>query len=122
MLLVNLILKHGDVLDTDPLPQIMRYISVAACVKDDIILAQPAGHRLDEPPDFLPPSIVTFLGRVCNLTDALVNDFWVALKGTIWHGEAGATGQEKSMEDLFRKHGQDLGFRTYSPLISSQIV
>ncbi|KAG1832287.1 hypothetical protein DFJ58DRAFT_671167 [Suillus subalutaceus] len=47
------------------LETIFTFALLATSLKDDIILTQPATHDIDEPPLFLPPSIVTFLSGAC---------------------------------------------------------
>ncbi|KAG1772089.1 hypothetical protein EDD22DRAFT_768787 [Suillus occidentalis] len=62
------------------------FASLAASLKDDIILTQPATHDIHKPPIFLPPSVITFLGSACTLSSASVRMCWSALKDSIWAG------------------------------------
>jgi hypothetical protein len=88
---------------------LFRFISVSIRLKDDILLAQPADHPSDVPPLVLPLSIKTFLSSACQISQTLVDDYWVALKETVWN-EATSTVRDSAIEDLFHEHGQDLGF------------
>ena len=109
-LVAGLFIRHEN-LGSDLLPRIIKFTNIAACLKNDIILVQAADHFPDKPPLALPPSIIVFLGRACDLSHSAVVDFWDSLKETVWEHDPVF---DQSVEDLFQIHGRDLGFRESS--------
>jgi hypothetical protein len=89
---------------------LFRFCACAAKRKDDILLAQPSDHPLNEPPHVLPPAIVVLLSRICNIPQAVVIDCWENLKDIVWH-EDEFSKLDSSREALYHQYGQDLGFR-----------
>ncbi|KAG1859229.1 hypothetical protein F4604DRAFT_1495511, partial [Suillus subluteus] len=92
------------------LETIFTFASLATSLKDDIILTQPATHDIDEPPLFLPPSIVTFLSGACLLSLESVRMYWGALKNGIW---ADCFTISNKIKDLFDTHGHPYGFSMF---------
>jgi hypothetical protein len=43
------------------LSQLCRFVALASTLRNDIILTQPSTSSVLEPPDYLPPSVITFL-------------------------------------------------------------
>jgi hypothetical protein len=95
----------GDIPDLT-LETIFTFASLTTSLKDDIILTQPATHDIDEPPLFLPPSIVTFLSGACLLSLESVRTCWGALKNGIWADCFAISDKNK---DLFETHGHPYG-------------
>jgi hypothetical protein len=79
--------------------QIVDFVTFASRLKDPILLAQPAGVSVTEPPDVLPPSVAAFLGSSCSLTPLAVENCWKILKTTVWKYT------ECKVETAFAEHG-----------------
>jgi hypothetical protein len=110
--LLKLVTAHPDLFGGPSLPKIFLLIVSAIKLKDDILLAQPAEHSSTEPPDYLPPSVVVLLSRICSLTESIVEGYWRILKGIVWNeGLANTAMCPEALEAQFAKHGQDRGFR-----------
>jgi hypothetical protein len=107
---VSLVTRHSHVLGNETLPIIMTFVMLTSRLKNEILIVQPANHQPDDPPLVLPPAIVSFLSSACNLSNQLTVDFWDSLKETVWKT---AICNTSVIEDLFRVHGKDLGFRVY---------
>lgn len=90
--------------------KIIRFSTLAARLKDDIILAQPPDHIASEPPLFLPRSIAMFLGAASGIPEDILPDCWRILRGTIWY-EKDLLREDR--EASFRKHGYGLGLSAY---------
>lgn len=86
------------------------FASLAASLKDDIILTQPATHDIHKPPLFLPPSVITFLSSACTLSSVSVRTCWSALKDSIW---AGNFAVYDKIKDLFETHGHPYGLSLF---------
>lgn len=79
--------------------QIVDFVTLASRLNDPILLAQPAGISVTEPPAILPPSVAAFLGSSCNLTPPAVENCWKILKTTVWNYS------ESKVETAFAEHG-----------------
>jgi hypothetical protein len=99
---------HGLTIGT-----ILRFVTCATRLKDDIMLTQPPEFTGLQAPENLPPSIRLFLAQTCSITDSYANICWSAFKDTIW-----AEGEQlqSSMEPHFRNHGHALGISMYTHL------
>lgn len=98
------------------LSTIQRFISLVSRLKDDILLAQPSSESVDEsdPPDVLPPTIMTFLQTSCSISEDCVNSCWQVLKSTVWlHMKT----EEDGMLDDFAKHGHSYGLCASLPYV-----
>jgi len=80
---LNTLLEHHEL--NDFLETVIRFISLASKLKNDILLVQPARVSATEPPEVLPPTIVAFLASTCEMPPADVRHCWDALKGTVWN-------------------------------------
>jgi hypothetical protein len=101
-----------DTFEQPSLTKIFQYLTVAAKLKDDILLTQPSSHPAAKPPDVLPSGIVTLLSRTCDLPESAVISCWETLKDDVWHQNIFLT-PDDSREALFQKYGEDIGFRVY---------
>jgi hypothetical protein len=98
-----------------------RFISVAARLKDDILVVQPSHHLPEDPALVLPPAIVTLISRVCDIPQDEVEYHWDRLKDVIWCS-TDLPMQESALEALFLKHGHDIGFCEFLGLHCSRNV
>jgi hypothetical protein len=78
---------HKDLSTVDGLTlgQVNKFVRLAGQLKDDIILTQPANISPLFPPQYLPPTVVSFLCAGCNLSVNDVELLWRSLGTTIWH-------------------------------------
>jgi len=97
---------NPDLFWTLTLGQIFCFISLASCLKDDILLTQPAKLSATNPPDILPPTITGFLGNSCDLPQAYVEQCWDILKDTIWDSAAISCDH---LDSAFTQHGHHSG-------------
>ena len=86
--------------------QMFRFITLASKLKDDILLVQPSSVPLTRPPDILPPTIMVFLQKSCNMTENDIVCCWDILKSVIWY-EAGSFSSDS--EEYFAQHGHIMG-------------
>lgn len=86
------------------LSQILRFITHAALLKKDIYLTQHAKHDPESPPQFLPPAIQGFLGRVLNLEEQLIEECWTVLQDLVWNDEY-VNDLQQDPEVTFRSFG-----------------
>jgi hypothetical protein len=89
------------------LGQIVRFVTLASRLTDDILLTQPPAASATDPPDFLPPSVIAFLGECCLMSVDRVEQYWDILKGMIWHG--GDKSPESTVVDMFTRYGHQYG-------------
>jgi hypothetical protein len=82
--------------------QVQQFISLSSKLKDDILLAQPSSIPAFDPPEILPPTIVTFLQESCNISAACVDTCWNTLKSAIWN-------DANSLDDFAAHTGHSLG-------------
>jgi hypothetical protein len=92
--------------DSLTLGQVIRFVTLASQVKNDIILAQPANLPAAEAPAILPPSVTNFLGSSTELPPAYVERCWDILKDTIWDQ---ATQPSEQINAAFAEHGHPMG-------------
>ena len=84
----------------------MRFVWLAASLKQDIVHAQGQADDPTVPPPSLPHNIHTFMGSAVYFSDGFVTGCWKGFKGTIWSYEAKShSGMADSL--LFYKHGKD---------------
>ena len=106
------------------LGQVQQFISLAARLKDDILLAQPSSVLALHPPDVLPPTVSMFLGNSCSFSQLCVETCWDRLKTMIWHDAHGHK-LEDSLIDVFAVHGHSLGlcaFRFHNPKVFYKFI
>jgi hypothetical protein len=96
--------------------KILRFVSLAAKLKDDILLTQPKDVPTNKAPDFLPPSIEAFLSSSCSLLDGFVGPCWEIFKETVWEGRDLMDTDE---EAVFKEHGYHLGISKFPLLLSA---
>jgi hypothetical protein len=68
------------------LGQVVQFLTLAARLKNDIILTQPATVLASDPPDVLPPTVNSFLSDCCDISSDSVDRCWDVLKDVVWHG------------------------------------
>ncbi|KAF8444477.1 hypothetical protein L210DRAFT_848196 [Boletus edulis BED1] len=66
------------------LAAVLRFISLAEQIKNDIILVQLGNYNLSFPPNHLSPAIIKFLVASCNISEVDVPIYWSILKVAIW--------------------------------------
>ena len=93
------------------------FLLLTCKLKNEILAAQPAAHRPDLVPDFLPPSVEAFLASVCKIPTADVAMLWSILKETIWekeeNGLLSTILDDRAQEAAFRQYGMEHGFCAY---------
>jgi hypothetical protein len=107
--ILALIQANSEALKGLTLGNILRFVSLAAGLKNDILLAQPASHPASEAPEALPPSVEAFLGSSCNIPKEFVDGCWAILRGTIWNSDDIT---HTDPEALFQEHGHKSGIGT----------
>lgn len=95
------------------LGQVQQFISLAARLKDDILLAQPSSVLALNPPDVLPPTVSMFLQKSCSIPLVCVETCWDILKTTIWHDAHGLDSEDNLIHD-FSAHGYSLGLCAFN--------
>lgn len=95
------------------LDTVQRFILLVSRLKNDILLAQPSSVDESDPPDVLPPTIMTFLQNSCSISEECVNSCWQMLKSTVWLRMKGEEPEDGHgvLED-FAKHGHSRGLCT----------
>jgi len=78
--LLALLYNNPEAIDGDSLTWLFDFYIYARQLRDNILLTQPAGHKSQDPPTILPPSVTLFLSRVCRLSAALVAICWKVMK------------------------------------------
>lgn len=96
------------------LDQITCFIRLATKLKDDILLPQPVSHPAGCPPEFLPPSIASFLSEAVDIPLDNVSICWAALKTEVWHQLATADSAE-AYEQCFKEYGWQRGLSMSFP-------
>src|ERR1700734_3836075 len=94
--------KHSEL----SLQQIIKFITLAMKMKNDIILVQPTSVPASDPPDVLPPSITLFLQNSCGISETCVTNCWEALKSAIWYE---SDSFKDTSEGDFAEHGHPMG-------------
>jgi hypothetical protein len=102
--------SRSDALGDITLTTIIRFLILAAKLRNDIILTQPATLSATDPPDILPPSIAAFLGDCCDLPPHSVDHCWGILKAVVWHGSNRFLDHS---ETFFAKYGHHRGLSTF---------
>ena len=64
--------------------QIVKFITYAARLKDDILLAQPASYSPNQSEPILPPTIQKFLSDVSTIPLQSISKFWSVLAHVAW--------------------------------------
>jgi hypothetical protein len=82
--------------------KILCFTSYASSLKHDILLSQPASQSESTPPDFLPPTVESFLSESCDIPAEFTKSCWEVFKETVWE-ESDADREQKEMD--FREHG-----------------
>jgi hypothetical protein len=91
----------------------LRLFGLMCRLKNDILLAQPARRPVSQA--LLPPSILAFLSKACNITEEDVRACWESMKDIVWQEEVlqwSLIGSEVATEAVFQQHGREYGFRT----------
>src|SRR5580698_9903859 len=75
--------KILDLLRVDPdafqgltISKILRFVSYASSLKNDILLSQPASRSESSPPDFLPQTVESFLSESCDIPAEFTKSCW----------------------------------------------
>ena len=110
---------NPDLFQTLTLGQIFHFISLASCLKDDILLTHPAKLSATNLPDVLPPTITGFLGNSCDLPQAYVEQCWDILKHTIWDSAAISCDH---LDSAFTQHGHHSGLSMSYHLILLKLL
>ncbi|KAI0078361.1 hypothetical protein K474DRAFT_1641748 [Panus rudis PR-1116 ss-1] len=95
-------------LDSISTTDLFKFITHAAQLRNDILLAQPATHPLHTPPAHLPTTIAQYLSEACNIPIDFVPQCWVALRDIVWERSC----IEALREDpaiAFSQYGSKLG-------------
>jgi hypothetical protein len=111
--LAKILTCNAELLGDQCLSKVLRVTRFTICLKNDILLAQPATHPPETAPLILPPAVVSFLSRACALPPAFIIAFWDGMRHAIWREEGDSL---YSMEEQFFKHGHDIGFGASLPL------
>jgi hypothetical protein len=107
---LSALLNAHPALLSQPLENVLCFVMVTSRLKNDILLAQPSRHPVLQPPEFLPPSVVAFLTHSCGLDEPTVGQAWQILRDIVWRESVSFSSQE-ALEDIFRAHGHQFGFR-----------
>jgi hypothetical protein len=94
--------KHPEL----SLQQILKFITLASKMKNDIILVQPTSVPTSNPLIVLPPAITLFLKNSCGISEACVASCWKALRSTVWCDSD--TFKDNSESD-FAEHSHSIG-------------
>ncbi|KAF6744848.1 hypothetical protein DFP72DRAFT_1176610, partial [Ephemerocybe angulata] len=101
--------------------QILRFMTLAARIRDDILLPQDSQHPSDQPPEHLPFSIHLFLADATGIPSnplSIIDGLWKAVRGAVWNGSmAIATDPSSHQAALFTEHGTKygIGYRSLYP-------
>ncbi|KAG2035814.1 hypothetical protein BDR03DRAFT_983454 [Suillus americanus] len=87
---------------------LLRFVTLATLLKNDIILVEPSLSPTSDPPFVLSPAVTTFLSAGCSISPAEVNDAWSLLKDVIWSG-----GITVDVGRLWETHGTQRGVAEY---------
>ncbi|KAF7333433.1 hypothetical protein MVEN_02359200 [Mycena venus] len=87
--------------------QIITFTRLLSLLKHDIILCQPVNISTTEPPDFLPPTIRTFISEATGIGFDTIPKCWHLLKEDIWESPQPQLSAEE--ENLFRENGWKMG-------------
>ena len=109
--LLNLLRSNADASKTLTLTSLVRFVTYAARLKDDILLPQPACHSPLIAPDLLPASILNFLASACRFSLATTEHCWSILKDIIWNSDDFAPERTnfKACSCVFLAHGHTFG-------------
>lgn len=99
--------QHPDDVLSLSITQIYRFLTHAACLKDDIILTQPAAHSAAVPPDHLPAIVAKFLSTLLKLDANEVDACWNIFKDMVWD-DAYMEALQRDPEEGFRAMGEEL--------------
>jgi len=91
------------------LDKISQYSRLIACLKNDIILAQPAGEVADLP-EALPPIVAQFLEEGLQISD--IQASWTILKRQLWH--CPKVKLEDEDYQIFKQFGWEKGLSKYN--------
>ncbi|KAF8799392.1 hypothetical protein BYT27DRAFT_7227884 [Phlegmacium glaucopus] len=89
--------KHPEL----SLQQILKFITLASKMKNDIILVQPNCIPGSDPPDVFPPSMTLFLKNSCGISESCVTSCWEALKSTIWYESDSFKDASESLDTFY---------------------
>lgn len=84
--------------------QILDFLLRSSLLKHDIMLAQPAKHPSQSPPEVLPPLVQAFLAESIGIDLDSIPDAWDILKNHAWTMIPLAERVEKE-KDMFREFG-----------------
>ncbi|KAJ6462258.1 hypothetical protein C8R47DRAFT_1327226 [Mycena vitilis] len=77
-------LQAHPILQQLQLPQLLQFLRLAACLKNDILLCQPSYVSTECAPDVLPPSIAAFLSEATGIPLEHMDACWDVLKDDAW--------------------------------------
>jgi hypothetical protein len=107
--ILALLRRLQDVLpneSTISLSAILRFMSLAKQIKNDIILVQLGDYNPSFPPNNLSNGIIKFLAASCDIHKADVPIYWSILKSAVWTGFASA---QINNATCFEFHGHKHG-------------
>ncbi|KAJ7510585.1 hypothetical protein B0H11DRAFT_1701214 [Mycena galericulata] len=77
-------LQTHPILEQLGLQQVLQFLRLAACLKNDIILCQPSRVSTECAPDVLPPSVASFLSEATEIPLPQIDTCWDVLKNDAW--------------------------------------
>lgn len=95
--------------------QILRFMALAAHLKDDIKLAQPSTQAINEVPQILPLSIQQFLSSATSIPSSHVEGLWDCVSTVVWNNMAGVM-DVRSQVSQFADHGLPVGISRFNCL------
>jgi hypothetical protein len=95
------------------LQQVITFVRLCHKIKSKILATVPSKYTSDRTPPFLPGDAMRFLCIGCNMSEEAGQEAWLLLGDEIWLKYAASPEElPDSIEDIFRKSGVDLGYRT----------
>jgi hypothetical protein len=91
------------------LDQVVCFVVYATCLRNDILLVQPADHLPEHVPDFLPHSVESFLSQACSIHVEFIPALWGALHETVWRGTFGKFLEKEPHLSVFSQYGHNHG-------------
>jgi len=89
------------------LGQVVCFVVYAICLRDDVMLVQPADHPPEHVPDFLPHLVQAFLSEACSIHLDFIPHLWGALCETVWGGTFGNFLKKEPHMSAFSQHGHN---------------
>lgn len=102
--LYNILQQTPGLTESIGMEKAMRFVRLAAKLKDEIITSQPPKHNAETIPEKIPNHVRTFLGGALGVPEDFVDGCWKAFGDVVWtHSDS--DGDDDA--ETFRTHGLD---------------